>query len=341
LSPPVRRTHYDLRSSVQLRLDFQTNGRDVLTPASRWASQLVVWLVCLLPAGWAMAAAEVHLILSEPGPAYQAVAEAFRSACGQRREVKLWQLGELSNERMQVLTREDGLIVPIGLKATRFVAANHVGNAAVLSLLVPRSAFDRIDWPPGLRRHSVSAIFIDQPVSRSFKLIKAVFPDLSRVGIVISEDNTDLLGRLRQEAAMRQLSLRVATVEKDADVGPALRRVLAESDVLLLLPDHIAINSANVETVLLTTYRFRVPVVGFSKGLAKAGAVAVVYSSPEQIGRQGGQVALRWKPESGVLPAPQHASEFSIDFNSYVARSLGLSLPEEGDIRRRLGAQDE
>jgi ABC-type uncharacterized transport system substrate-binding protein len=183
-------------------------------------------------------------------------------------------------------------------------------------------------------------VYIDQPASRSLGLVEAAFPAARRVGLVVSPENAVVARLLAQEAARRNLKLNVETIDSAVDVAPALRRVLADSDVLLLAPDAIAINAGNAQNVLLTTYRFRVPVIGFSQGLAKAGAVASVYSSPAQIGRQGAVLATRFG-ETGELPPPQHASEFSIAFNTQVARSLGVVLPNEADIRHKLGAQSE
>ena len=70
----------------------------------------------------------------------------------------------------------------------------------------------------------------------------------------------------------------------------------------------------------------------------KAGAVSSVYSSPAQIGDQGGRLAARWSSARGELPAAMHAAEFSLAFNSHVARSLGVHLAEEAAIRAALGA---
>jgi hypothetical protein len=41
------------------------------------------------------------------------------------------------------------------------------------------------------------------------------------------------------------------------------------------------------------------------------------------------------------LPSPQHASENSIAFNPHVARSLGLVLPDEAEIRRKLESKND
>jgi len=300
---------------------------------------LLLCLCCLYIAPvWAEGV--IHLILSDQGNAYQETAEAFRDGVGQRQVVKIWALADLGASQAQSMTQTDDLVVPVGVKAARFVAEHHAGQAAVLSLMIPRAISEKLQWPVSLGRKKISAVYIDQLANRSLGLIAAVFPAARRVGLLISAENAAVTKLLTQEAVRHNLKLNMETVDAADDVAPALRRVLPESDVLLLVPDAIAINAGNAQNVLLTTYRFRIPVIGFSQGLAKAGAVASVYSSPAQIGRQGAQIATRQRA-GGELPPSQHAGEFSLAFNAHVARSLGISLPNEGDIRRKLGAQSE
>jgi putative tryptophan/tyrosine transport system substrate-binding protein len=283
----------------------------------------------------------VHLVASEEGGAYREAIDAFRATFTASRQIKVWSLASLDGRQIRTLSSENNLIVPIGLKAARAVAEQHGGQAAVLTLMIPHVSAERLVWPASLPRRKVSHVHIDQPASRTLGLVDAVFPQANRVGLVVSGENVEAVKLLQSEAARRHLSLNLEMVARPEDVAGALRAVLPESDVLLLLPDALAIHAGNAQNVLLTTYRYRVPVVGFSHGLSKAGAVAVVYSSPAQIGRQGALMALRWKPESGDLPSSQHADDFSVAFNPYVARSLGVSLPDLGEVRRKLGADDE
>jgi ABC-type uncharacterized transport system substrate-binding protein len=302
----------------------------------RLACQFLFCLLCS-PAG---AAGVVHLILSDDGPAYQEVASAFRVGIGARLHVKVWSLAELDVAQMQALTRAYDLVVPVGVKAARFVAEYHAGRAPVLALMIPRATSEKLKWPAGLARKHISAVFIDQPPERSLALVEVVFPSARNVGLVVSGENEVVAKTLVKAAAQRNLRMNVATVGGPEDLPPALRRVLAESDVLLLVPDSIAINAGNAQNVLLTTYRFRIPVVGFSQGLTKAGAVASVYSSPAQIGLQGGQFALRLDAD-GELPAPGYSRENSFAFNPHVARSLGLVLPSEAEIRGKLESSND
>lgn len=297
----------------------------------------LVWLAAL-PA-WGDGG--IQLILSESGGAYLEAAEAFRAGIGSRRSVRVWNLADMSAGQVQAMSRGGDLLVPVGVKAARYVADQHGGKAPVLALMLPRAAAERIRWPAALGRGKLTYVFIDQPASRTLALVEEAFPSARRVGVVISEENQGAVKLLAQEAARRKLELKQEIIAAADEVAPALRRLLPDSDVLLLVPDTLAINSGNAQNVLLTTYRYRKPVVGFSQGLAKAGAVAAAYSSPAQIGRQGAQIATRWFVDEGELPPPQPAAEFSLAFNARVARSLGLNIVDEGEIRRNLGAQDE
>lgn len=302
--------------------------------------RLILSLLLLLVLPLARADLAVHLILSENGPAYQEVAETFCKGIGSHATVKTWALTELAPSQLKSLSRTMVLLVPVGVKAARLVAENYSGFAHVLCLMVPRAVVGNLEWSsaPGPGRNA--AVFIDQPLARTLNLIEATFPQARRVGLMISPENSVIAKALAQESSRRKFIYNVEQIATPLDVAPALRRLLPDSDVLLLVPDAMAINAGNAQNVLLTTYRYRVPVVGFSQGLAKAGAVASVYSSPVQIGRQGIQMALRLI-ETGELPHAQHASEFSIAFNPHVARSLGMSAPNEAEIRLKLGAQDD
>ncbi len=283
----------------------------------------------------------VHILLGDPGPAYQEAAEAFRAGLGGRRPLRVWNPAELNAAQLQVLSRGGDLLVPVGLKTARMLAEQHGGRAPVLTLLLPRAAAEQLPWPASLPRNRVSHVYIDQPAARTLGLLDMAFPNLRRIGLVVSDENQSQVRQLLQEALRRKQELVVETIDSADGLAPALRRLLPTVDALLLVPDSLAINSGNAQNVLLTTYRYRVPVMGFSQGLSKAGAIASVYSSPAQIGRQGAQMAVRWLHDEGELPPAQSAGEFSLAFNARVGRSMGLAMPDEADIRRKLGARDE
>jgi ABC-type uncharacterized transport system substrate-binding protein len=103
------------------------------------------------------------------------------------------------------------------------------------------------------------------------------------------------------------------------------------------LPDPLVFNKGTVQSLLLTTYRYQDPVIGFSQAYVKAGALAAVYSSPEQIGRQTGEALVRvLAGRALLLPLPEYPKYFSVSVNYQVARSLGLSVGDEALIYQKL-----
>lgn len=293
----------------------------------------------LLFATAVMANGTIALLLSERGPAYDEVAEAFLARLNDTRGVRVVHADDLDARGVQTLVRDTGLLVPVGSRATRLVAEHAGRTNAVLALMVPRSAFEAENWPTALPRRRLSAVFIDQPPARSLALIERLLPQARQVAVLYTPRVLANLTALQQEAGRRRLALRAHEIEQTGEVASGLRQVLPGSDVLLLLPDAQVVNANNVQHLLLTTYRYRVPVIGFSQGLVRAGAIAAVYSTPAQIGSQGGDIARQWRMAEGELPPPTHCNEFSIAFNTNVARSLGITLPDEAAVRQQLGAE--
>jgi ABC-type uncharacterized transport system substrate-binding protein len=130
-------------------------------------------------------------------------------------------------------------------------------------------------------------------------------------------------------------SIQSTPAYSESEIYPALQRLLPEADILLALPDPAVYNSRTIQDILLTTYRFRVPMVGFSPAYAKAGALLAMYATPSHIGSQAADIARTVLAGHG-LSAPQYARDMDIASNLHVARSLGISLEPEAVSRDRL-----
>jgi len=288
--------------------------------------------------GSSSATAQILVVLSDGAAGYDAVADELRSG------LKLARDGQLrvdSVDAVHLASVNDPafgayeLIVPVGLSAAQAVMAREASSTMpppTLCLLIPRQSFERL--APAVtneRPRRVSALFIDQPVSRQLDLLRIALPERHRVGVILGPSSQALEGGLRSQAKARDLSLNFARVDASPGVYAALQSVMPDSDLLLLLPDPVATTADTVYGLLLTSYRAQIPVVGYSEGLLNAGALVSLYSTARQQGRQGAEIAgsiLAHEP----LPAPQHPKYFTVRVNASVARSLGLHLPAEGAL---------
>ncbi|MBL8489675.1 MAG: hypothetical protein JNM82_02730 [Rhodocyclaceae bacterium] len=229
---------------------------------------------------------------------------------------------------------EVAVVVPIGAAALRAVQ-NRIANRAVVALQVSRAAVEAGPWLTVRGAGDFAAVVLDQPLPRWMALVDIVLPARREVGVLLGPSTAGLLKPLEKAAADRNLNLHVEHLGAEAQLIPALERVLARANVVLALPDPLVHNRNTVQPLLLTTYRAGVPLVGYSEAYTNAGAILSLHTVPEQVGRQGAEVVLsvlRGRPPAGLL-APR---QFRISANPTVARSLGIVLPPVGEIEDRI-----
>jgi putative ABC transport system substrate-binding protein len=234
------------------------------------------------------------------------------------------------------------LIVTVGVAAAQRVLASRDNGALppTLCLLVPRRAFeDLLKAGAGEARKQISAIYLDQPISRQLNLIALAMPEATRIGILFGPTSVGLEDEVREAARARGLIVRSADVGRATDVYPALQKVLRESDVLLALPDSVALNASTVRGILVTSYRTGVPVMGFSQALVDAGAVIGAYSTERQQGREGAEVAARFLAGES-LPRPAYPRYFTVGVNFNAARGLGVAVDNEATLAAELAVRD-
>jgi hypothetical protein len=298
-------------------------------------------IACLWLVAWTCPA-QVLIVLSDESAPYREVADAFRAELGALRDGTL-KVGTASAQSVRdgssaALTSYE-LIVPIGLSAVEAALARSrtAPSPRVLCLLIPRQTFEALaaDRAAG-RDRRVSAVYIDQPLARQLDLIRAALPERRRLGVIVGPTSAALTDELRDQARERDLTLSLADVSEATGVYAALQNVLPQADMLLALPDPVAFNASTAYGLLLTSYHAQVPVVGFSEGLVKAGALLALFSTAAQQGRQGGEIAARLLSGDVRLPSPQHPRYFTVRVNASVARSLGLRLADDEALARVL-----
>ena len=230
-----------------------------------------------------------------------------------------------------------GLVIGVGMKAATAVAASKA--SAVLNVLIPKPGHEQLmrDFPQRAHSKTYSAIFMDQPMERQVRLVEAMLPGRQRVGVMFDSFSPEELAQLRQRITGHGLNLREQYIGPNLSLYEALQALLQDSEVLLALPDESVYNSSTLRNILLTTYRSGIPLIGFSPGYVKAGALGAVFSTPAQIAVQAA-LSIQQFGETRTLPAAQYPQMFEVSTNEQVARSLGLSIKSAGELHREISA---
>lgn len=291
--------------------------------------------------GATQAQTQVLLVLSEGGGAYREAAEAMRaylSTQGDAIEVRTLSASALASERANPV--EADLVVAIGAHAMELAALD--AHVPVLNILVPRQSYESIRSRAKLDARQFSAIYLDQPLTRQLRLIKAALPDRDTVGVLLGPAAQERLRPLQQAAREQKMGVAAEQVATEEDILPALKRLFVSADVLLALPDPLVFNKNTAQSLLLTSYRAQIPLIAYSKSYVGAGALAAVYSTPAQIGQQAAELLVRLaQAKSFTLPPAQYPKHFSVSVNYQVARSLGLTIEDEAALLERIKASTE
>ncbi len=312
---------------MKLRKQRVGTGRS----AARWLSGILLCAL-LLPAAWSQAdsVTRIRFVSSQKSGPYMEFIEQLVRDLGTGNGLRV---------SAEVLTPDDledrpgdaqgvGLVVAVGTRAA-LALGRHPPRVPVLHALIPAPTFERL-----LREERLAcaprrcgAVYVNQPLERMIRVARAAFPDMRRLGVVLGPTSRGQLRALVRVAGRHGFVIETAQVEAPGDLQAALDGVLAKSEALFALPDPLVYNSRTAKSILLTTYRHKVPMIAYSKSYLKAGATLAVYSTPAQLARQAAAMIRRY-----LRSRPRRLTErawplyYSIRINQYVARSLGLDI---------------
>ena len=219
-----------------------------------------------------------------------------------------------------------GLVVAVGSQAFQEAQRKSAGRA-VIGAMLPRHAYERV-LQQAAAGVPTSAVFLDQPEERQLALVSLLPGPPATIGVIRSDNAVISWARLRAAAARYRFKLQEESLSADSDLAAAIQNVSGQTDVILATPDPAVFSPQTISGILLSAYRSRVPLVGFSPAYTRAGALLSLHSSVQQLAAQTAEM-VRVVAAGGALPAPQVPTHFEVSVNRQVARSLGVELPSE------------
>jgi hypothetical protein len=226
--------------------------------------------------------------------------------------------------RTELAQQRRMLYVAIGPAALREVAARRcdcVAIAAFTSSQVFRSIVARL---PPARAGAITAVYAEPAPGDQLRLASLLYRrPLGRplhVAAILGPDTSFL------KPALAMDGVNVLDAAPGEDINRLLNRI-DQADVLLALPDSAVYNTENFRNILLSTYRHKQGVIGFSSDMVKAGALATTYSDIEDIDAQVAEIAANYVA-GGELAAPQFPYYFRTAVNEGVARSLEVDVSD-------------
>ncbi|MFO7604624.1 MAG: ABC transporter substrate binding protein [Gammaproteobacteria bacterium] len=231
------------------------------------------------------------------------------------------------------------LSLTLGNNSALTLSQHRLSRPVIYGLLPSANYHQAIGSTPHCGEGRCSAVFIDQPLTRTLALTRLALPRIKTLGLLTGPDSTNAIEPLRTLAATQGLRVEHQPVMDPDNLVFDLTTVLKKSEALLSLPDAHIYSRHSAQNILLTAYRYRKPVIGYSAAFVKAGALFAVYSTPAQLSRQTAEMMRAFffggTPQ---LPPAQYPRYYTVSVNHMVAKSLGIQMQNEAILQEQLEA---
>lgn len=290
---------------------------------SRRIVLLVIGALLGCAPSWALAA-EIAIALTRSAPAHQQFSEAIRARASSLPH-RLSDLGDVESGLDQTVLNRADAIIAVGARVAAEVLTQT--SKPVLAVMLSHAQFSALRGAhPG---KPLSAIVLDQPISRQLRLAAAILPAGGQLGVLVGPDNSALLPEIRIASRDTGVAVDVREVSSTDELLQKLDSLLKANAVLLTLPDSLLASQSSARTILLTSYRYRKPILAYSRAYVEAGALAAVYSAPEDVARDVADWVTDFNAKIALPPSSSPPRQFSIAVNRQVARALGLDVASD------------
>jgi len=327
-----------------LNLNIQRQHMDSVTPQLKWIQRRkncilrLSLLLCLL-FSCSTTTASTLLLLSGDATYYQETAQSIQANAvnlgipNDQFDVLTVEKFNRQHKNQQPVSKPYELIVAIGTVAATD-AIQHKGKIPLLNIFIPKNAFDSIYSEEAQQSsQKISAIYLDQPSKRFITLACLLKPEAKKFGTIFGPISKNIKPEIEQLTTARGINLNYDFLSKEDNPVAALKPVVAASELFIAIPDHAILNRAIARWILHLGFQHKIPVIGFSNAYTNAGAIASVYSSPENIGKHAAELIANWlQNNSSDIWSPQYPRYYTLSTNPAVARSLGIRLPEEKEL---------
>jgi putative ABC transport system substrate-binding protein len=240
--------------------------------------------------------------------------------------------GEIDNslgitEEIQALKPD--LILAIGSRATNMVSKSFKDTPIVFAMVLypVASGFVPSMDKPGA---NLTGAAMDVPIERQLRALSRIVPDMKRVGVLYSPEETLLvIEEARDVARSMNLELLAEPVGSEGDVPGALSKLDNQKmDALWSVADGKVFTQPSWRYIVKYVVRRGIPFMGPSNGYVKAGALVALTADYADNGRQAAKISIRIlngaSPQNIAVATPQMVE---MALNLQVANHIRLRIP--------------
>jgi putative ABC transport system substrate-binding protein len=184
------------------------------------------------------------------------------------------------------------------------------------------------------RARGATGVFLEFPLETQFAWLRRLLPEARRVGVVYNPaENQSTIEAARKVAGRMGLELVTREVVTPPELPGALESLANRAEVLWGISDTVVVTPQTARSLLLFSFRNRIPFIGLSTAWVKAGAFYALDRDYRDIGRQCAELALKVLAGSdagSLAPVPPRLTNLSLNLKT----AERMKVPVSPSLRR-------
>jgi putative ABC transport system substrate-binding protein len=271
----------------------------------------------------------VVVLISHDAAPYHDALNGFQRALAQREMDVDFDVIALQGDAQKVApamlkAKRDGaaLVFTMGLVATQAALAENSDIPVVAGLILSADALKK--------RTNATGVVLEMPMKLQLEWIQRLMPSDTTVGVLYNPAEN----RQRVEEAdglARDMGLKLVAYEVDTpqSLPNVLETVAKRIDVLWGIADSVVVSPETAKTLLVYSFRNRIPFIGLSSAWVKAGALFALDWDYEDVGAQCAELAVRiFRGTRAGNIAPESPRRVTYAVNLKTAREMRVVLRE-------------
>ena len=285
----------------------------------------LLWLLLLIVSSAALSAdaPQVVIIISSEAEAYQQVTKNFEAEMQKNRpEIQFIQMlsSDVNKDLSSITDTQPAMVFALGSDSVRKASQQLPGHPMLATMILGNNALQG-------QTHA-TAITLDMPIRKQLQWHQRFLPEAKRVGVLYNpQSNQQWVDQASKIADKLGLEIVAVSVATPRDITSALKSLSNRVDSIMAIPDKMVYSSNTAKTVLLFSFRNRIPFIGLSGAWVKAGALYALDWDYSDLGRQSANTALKilngTKPEN-IKPDVPAKSVYEVNLKT--AKHMKLKI---------------
>ncbi|NOT54719.1 MAG: ABC transporter substrate-binding protein [Deltaproteobacteria bacterium] len=289
----------------------------------------VVLATIALPRTVAANDTRIALLSSEDAVPYKEVLKGVQQSLGAQGVTATFDeyplqgnAGKASQAIQEAKQKGTTLLVTVGTLATQ-TAIKAASDIPIVAALIPN--------PDDLKAGNATGVSLDFSPETQFQWLQRLLPDTKTVGVIFNpKKSASRIEAATQAARSLGLTLVTKQAETPQALTDALNSLANEVKVLWAITDSTLFSPQTAESVLLFSFRNRIPVAGLSTSWVKAGALYALDRDYLDLGAQCGEMAgkiLQGAKANALPPTTPRKVMYVLNLKTATHLKLNIAQP--------------